>query len=70
MIVNTIKEQAMGILNRKFPNCTTDSIRQCATDWSSNQVTTTLAGNTYSPPSVTPLTFGNDTDVGPGGVRY
>lgn len=36
----------------------------------SNQVTTTLAGNTYSPPSVTPLTFGDDTDVGPGGVRY
>ncbi len=47
MIVNTIKEQAMGILNRKFPNCTTDSIEQCAIDWSSNQVTTIGLVNFY-----------------------
>ena len=47
MIVNTIKEQAMGILNRKFPNCTVDSIEECATDWSSNQVTTIGLVNFY-----------------------
>tara|TARA_R100000329_G_C7588247_1_gene208571 strand:- start:531 stop:707 length:177 start_codon:yes stop_codon:yes gene_type:complete len=47
MIVNTIKEQAMGILNRKFPKSTIDSIEECATDWSSNQVTTIGLVNFY-----------------------
>ena len=45
--MNTIKEQAKGILNRKFPKSTIDSIDKCATDWSSNQLTTIGLVNYY-----------------------
>ncbi len=47
MIVNTIKEQAIGILNRRFPNSTIESIDECANDWSRKQVTTIGLVNFY-----------------------